>query len=102
MLFGNCVPGTVLCAPYLDVMGGEEDWMPGGRWSPKSDQGLFASRASCVAPSPFCLLQYAGPRRRARERYVRRCLFYGVFPGNQSSSAKTGKWYWNNPVARRA
>jgi len=97
LLFGNCAPGTPFAAPYLDVMGGEEDWMPGGKWSPKSDADFNFVRFMCRA-RPFCLLQYADLDREHLERYIKRCVFYGVFPGNQSSSRTSGKWYWSNAV----
>ncbi|HJN15299.1 MAG TPA: hypothetical protein QGH10_07415, partial [Armatimonadota bacterium] len=97
LLFGNCAPGTCFGAPYLDIMGGEENWMPGGQWTPKSDATFSYARFMCRA-KPFCLLQYADLDGGQMERYVKRCLFYGVWPGNQSSSATTGKWYWTNPV----
>jgi hypothetical protein len=97
LLFGNCAPGTCFGAPYLDVMGGEENWMPGGNWSPKSDADFNFVRFMARA-KPFCLLQYADLDHEHVERYLQRCLFYGVFPGNQSASGSTGKWYWTNPV----
>lgn len=97
LLFGNCAPGTCFGAPYLDILGGEENWMPDGTWSPKSDADFNFVRFM-VRAKPFCLLQYADLDREHVERYIKRCLFYGVFPGNQSASRTTGKWYWTNPV----
>ena len=47
---------------------------------------------------PFCILQYSDLGAQDIARYVRRCVFYGVWPGNQSSSTTTGKWYWTNPT----
>jgi hypothetical protein len=97
LLFGNCAPGTCFGAPYLDILGGEENWMPAGKWSPQSDADFNYVRFMARA-KPFCLLQYADLDAEHLERYFQRCLFYGVFPGNQSTSPTSGKWYWTNPV----
>jgi len=97
LVFGNCTPGTCFAAPYLDILGGEESWTVGDAWAPKSDADFNFVRFMARA-KPFCLLQYSDLDGKDVERYVKRCVFYGVFPGNQSSSRITGKWYWTNPV----
>jgi len=97
LLFGNCAPGTCFGAPYLDIMGGEESWERGGKWQPKPDAEFNLVRFMCRA-KPFCLLQYSNLDGDDMARYIRRCVFYGVWPGNQSSSPTTGKWYWTNAV----
>ena len=96
LVFGNCVPGTVFGTPHLDICGGEENWMAGDRFTPKSDEDFNHVRFMCRA-KPFCLLQYADLDGKHIERYVKRCVFYGVWPGNQSTTT-TGKWYWTDPV----
>lgn len=95
LLFANCAPGTPFAAPYLDIMGGEEDWMPGGQWTPKSDEACGYVRFMCRA-KPFGLLQYADLDAEHTDKYIQRCLFYGIWPSNQSSSRTSGKWYWTN------
>lgn len=97
LVFGNCAPETCFAAPYLDIMGGEENWLPGGRWMPTDDSRFNFVRFMCRA-KPFCLLQYGDLTREQQEKYIKRCLFYGVFPGNQSNTGPAGLWYWTNPM----
>ncbi len=95
LTFGNCVPVTPFAAPYLDVMGTEFFWKPGGTWSPWPDSEFnfarFMSRGK-----PYCALQYSDLTVDEETRYVKRCLFYGVFPSNQG--APSGGWYWADPI----
>lgn len=100
ILFANCAPATVFAAPYLDVMGGEDNWLHSGNWSPRSDGSFNFARFMC-GPKPFCILNYADFDLEQLERYVKRCMFYGVFPGIISSSSTSNKWYWTNAVRVR-
>jgi len=97
IVFGNCSPHTPFGAPYLDVMGGEEYWAPNGKYTPRSDADFCFVRFMCRG-KPFCLLQYSDLSCDQIQRYVKRCLFYGVFPGNQSKSPTSGRWYWVIPL----
>jgi len=92
----NSTPSR-LCwlAPWLDVMGTETDWNPGGRWRPMSDAELLYRRALC-GPKPFCFLMNTDFSRLSRdrvERYMQRAVAYGMFPGFFSANAATGHYF---------
>jgi len=96
LVFGNCTPRTPFAAPYLDVLGNELDWKPGGTWTPWPDAEFNFARFMAAA-KPYCLLQYGDLTEEEQGRYMKRCLFYGVLPSNQA--APSGGWYWADPVA---
>lgn len=95
LTFGNCVPVTPFAAPHLDIMGTEFFWKHGGRWAPMSDADFNFARFMC-RHKPYCGLQYSDFSVEEQTRYVKRCLFYGVFPSNQG--APSGGWYWADPM----
>ena len=82
-------------APLLDVMGTETDWNPGGRWQPMSDAELLYRRAMCKG-KPFCFLMNtrfeAFPPEKV-EKYMKRALAYGMFPGFFSHNASQGHYF---------
>ncbi len=95
-MMANATPYR-LCwlAPLLDVMGTETDWNPGGRWRPMSREDLFYRRALC-AGKPYCLLMNTDFKRfplALTERYMQRCLAYGMLPGFFSADASTGHYF---------
>jgi len=82
-------------APYLDVMGTETDWNPGGRWRPMSDTEMMYRRILC-GPKPYCFLMNTDFDKwpyELTEKYMRRCLAYGMFPGFFSANASTGHYF---------
>jgi hypothetical protein len=82
-------------APYLDVMGTETDWNPGGRWRPMSDAELLYRRILC-GPKPYCFLMNTNFDKwpyELTEKYMKRCLAYGMFPGFFSANASTGHYF---------
>jgi len=82
-------------APLLDVMGTETDWNRGGKWIPMSDEELLYRRALCKG-KPFCFLMNTDFTKfpyEAAERYMRRALAYGMFPGFFSADASTGHYF---------
>jgi hypothetical protein len=96
LMMANSTPAQ-LCflAPLLDVLGTETDWNPRGRWQPMPAAELIYRRALC-GTKPFCFLMNTefdqfGPDRV--ERYFRRCLAYGMFPGFFSADASTGHYF---------
>ncbi len=95
LTFGNCTPVTPFAAPYLDVLGTEFFWKPGGKWTPMSD-AEFSFIRFMARGKPYCALQYSDLSVEEQTRYVKRCLFYGVFPSNQA--APSGGWYWADPI----
>lgn len=96
LMMANGTP-TRLCwlAPLLDVMGTEVDWHPGGRWVPMSDADLLYRRA-LARGKPYCLLMntdFEDSPDALVERYMRRALAYGMFPGFFSANAAEGHYF---------
>jgi hypothetical protein len=96
LMMANGTPAA-LCwlAPYLDVMGTETDWNRGGRWQPMSDAELLYRRALC-GPKPYCFLMntnFDAFTHERVEKYMKRCLAYGMFPGFFSANASTGHYF---------
>lgn len=82
-------------APLLEVMGTETDWNHGGRWSPMSDADLLYRRAMCKG-KPYCFLmntRFEEFSYELVEKYMRRSLAYGMFPGFFSHNASEGHYF---------
>ena len=82
-------------APLLDVMGTETDWNHGGKWNPMSDEELLYRRVLCKG-KPFCFLMntdFAKFPYEASEKFMKRALAYGLFPGYFSADASTGHYF---------
>ncbi|MGA2031836.1 MAG: hypothetical protein ABSG68_06250 [Thermoguttaceae bacterium] len=82
-------------APMLDVLGTETDWHSGGRWRPMSDAELLYRRAMCKG-KPFCFLmntRFEDFSHELVEKYMKRCLAYGMFPGFFSANASGGHYF---------
>jgi len=85
-------------APLLDVMGTETNWLADGELRPEPDELMMLRRALCYH-KPYCLLMnsdYTKFPREYTERYFKRCLFYGIFPGFFSHNAADAP-YWATP-----
>ena len=99
LLFANSVPARfTFLTPWLDVMGTESDWMPGGTWTPDSDAQMSLRRAMSGA-KPYLLLQNTDFSKFTSshvEKYMQRSLFYGIFPGFFSADAANDP-YWLSP-----
>ena len=96
LMMANATP-IRLCwlAPLLDVMGTETNWNPGGRWQPMSDAELLYRRALCKG-KPYCFLMNTDFDRFSHalvEKYMKRCLAYGAFPGFFSHNASEGHYF---------
>lgn len=81
----------------LDFLGTETNWNPGNRWRPMSDAEMLFKRALCYQ-KPYCFLQnthFDDFTPVLTEKYMRRCLFYGMFPGFFSENAATGHFFEN-------
>lgn len=95
LMMANGAP-TNLCwlAPMLEVLGTETDWHR-GRWAPMSDADLLYRRALCKG-KPYCFLmntrfeEFSSP---LVERYMKRALAYGMFPGFFSHNASQGHYF---------
>jgi hypothetical protein len=96
LMMANATPAR-LCwlAGLLDVMGTETDWNPGGVWRPMSDSELLYCRALCKG-KPYCFLmntRFEEFSNKLVEKYMKRCLAYGMFPGFFSHNASEGHYF---------
>jgi hypothetical protein len=99
LMFANGVPYRFgfLC-PWLDVLGTETDWLPGGTYQPASHPQMACWRALSGA-KPYLLLMNTDFDALAPhvEQYFQRSLFYGFYPSMFSHNAAENP-YWQNPV----
>lgn len=96
LMMANGAPTRLpwLC-PLLDVMGTETDWNPGGKWQPMSDAELLYRRAMCGG-KPYCFLmntRFEDFSPALIEKYMKRSLAYGMFPGFFSHNASQGHYF---------
>ncbi len=96
LMMANGAP-TRLCwlCPKLDVMGTEADWHRDGRWAPMSDAEMLYRRVMCKG-KPYCFLmntRFEEFSDKLVERYMKRCLAYGMFPGFFSHNASQGHYF---------
>jgi hypothetical protein len=96
LMMANGAP-TRLCwlAPLLEVMGTETDWRWGGKWHPMSDADLLYRRAMCKG-KPYCFLMNTDYEKfpyELVEKYMKRSLVYGMFPGFFSHNASEGHYF---------
>lgn len=81
----------------LDVMGTETNWHRNKKWQPMTDRSLNLKRATCYQ-KPYCFLMnthYDDFSFELTERYMKRSLFYGCFPGMFSENAATNTYFGN-------
>lgn len=99
LMMANSTPNSLWwLAPLLDVLGTESNWNPKNKWLPPIDSLMLFRRAMC-GPKPFCFLQnsnFDDFDEHKVEKYMRRCVFYGMYPGFFSADAST-KHYFRNP-----
>lgn len=96
LMMANSTP-IRLCwlAPQLDVMGTETDWNPGRTWRPMSDSNLLYRRVLCKG-KPYCFLmntRFEEFSHELVEKYMKRCLAYGMYPGFFSHNASQGHYF---------
>jgi hypothetical protein len=96
LLMANATPWRLHAfSGLLDVMGTETNWLPSGTWRPDGDE-VFCLRRSLCYQKPYLLLQNTDFERFGPpevERYMKRCMAYGVFPSMFSVDASTRN-YW--------
>ncbi len=96
LMMANATPEHVCwLAPWLDVMGTETDWNPEGKWAPMPDSDLLYRRALC-GPKPYCFLMNTAFERfpyELTEKFMKRSLAYGMFPGFFSHNASEGHYF---------
>ena len=100
LMMANSTP-IRLCwlAPLLDVMGTETDWNHGGKWRPIGDAEMLYRRALCKG-KPYCFLMNTDFEKFPHEyveKFMKRSLAYGMFPGFFSADAST-KTYFSQPA----
>ena len=96
LMMANATPDR-LCwlTPMLDVLGTETDWNPRGKWRPMDDAHLLYRRALCKG-KPFCFLMntaFENFSHELVEKYMKRSLAYGFFPGFFSHNASEGHYF---------
>ncbi len=104
LMMANGTPSH-LCwlAPWLDVMGTETDWNRGKKWRPMTDRDLIWRRAIC-GPKPFCFLMntvFDEFPYELSEKFMKRCLAYGMFPGYFSHNASEGHYFSRKDLYNR-
>jgi len=96
LMMANSTPSRICwLAPLLDVMGTETNWNRSGRWTPMPHAELLYRRAICRG-KPFCFLMNTPFEKFSRElveKYMKRCLAYGMFPGFFSHNASQGHYF---------
>ena len=103
-VMANGTPGSMWFLPaMLDVSGTETDWNIGGTWKPMSVQELRYRRAAC-ADKPYCFLMntdFTKFTHEMVEKYMKRSLVFGMFPGFFSANAATGHYFQNASLYER-
>jgi len=96
LMMANGAPSRICwLAPMLEVMGTETNWNRNGRWRPMSDRDMIYRRAICQA-KPYCFLmntRFEDFSHSMVEKYMKRCLAYGMFPGFFSHNASQGQYF---------
>jgi hypothetical protein len=96
LMMANSTPHN-LCwlMPQLDVIGTETDWHPNGTWRPMSDSDMLYKRSLCKG-KPYCFLmntRFEQFSHELVEKYMKRSLAYGMFPGFFSHNASQGHYF---------
>ncbi len=96
LMMANGTPSRLFwLAPMLDVMGTETNWNRGGKWRPMPVTELLYRRSLC-GPKPFCFLmntRFENFGKDLVEKYMKRALAFGMFPGFFSANASTGHYF---------
>ncbi|MBR4171486.1 MAG: hypothetical protein IKR48_07530 [Kiritimatiellae bacterium] len=98
LMMANTVPSNwSWLPPLLDVMGTETDWHRAKRWDPTSIPDMFYCRALC-RQKPYCYLMNTDFTKwgyEESERFMKRSLAFGFFPGYFSADASTDQYFQN-------
>jgi len=98
MTMANTVPGRYCwLTPYLDVLGTETNWHHEGKWTPLSDEEMLYRRA-LTGDKPYCFLMNSDFSKFTydmTERYMKRCVAYGMYPGYFSPNAFSDSYFGN-------
>ncbi|MGD9498854.1 MAG: hypothetical protein AB7Y46_21345 [Armatimonadota bacterium] len=99
-LFANSTPSRFpWLAAWLDVMGIETNWAPGGRYTPNPDAVMNYRRGICYQRPYLLLLNtvYDDFPPEWVELYFKRSVAYGIFPSFFSHNASDDP-YWQRPA----
>ena len=96
LMMANSTPHH-LCwlVPQLDVIGTETNWNPSGTWRPMSDRDMLYKRSLCKG-KPYCFLmnsRFEEFSHKLVEKYMKRSVAYGMFPGFFSHNASQGHYF---------
>jgi hypothetical protein len=96
LMMANSTPHN-LCwlMSQLDVIGTETDWHPNGTWRPMPDSDMLYKRSLCKG-KPYCFLmntRFEQFSHELVEKYMKRSLAYGMFPGFFSHNASQGHYF---------
>ncbi|MDO4587284.1 MAG: hypothetical protein Q4C95_08310 [Planctomycetia bacterium] len=95
-MMANSTPGQFFwLVPQLDVLGTETNWNINGHWQPMKDAEMIYRRAICRY-KPYCFLMNTNFEEfsyEASEKFMKRSLAYGMFPGFFSADASTGHYF---------
>jgi hypothetical protein len=96
LMMANGTPDQ-LCwlVPWLDVMGTETDWNHSGKWQPMPLAEMQYRRALC-GQKPYCFLMntdFAKFTSEMVEKFMKRSLAFGMFPGFFSPDASSGQYF---------
>jgi len=104
LMMANSTPGGFpWLAPLLDVMGTETNWNHQGKWSPPAEADMLYSRAMAKG-KPYCYLMntpFNQFSHRMVEKYMKRCLAYGMFPGFFSHNAMEDAYFGRTDLYER-
>ncbi|MDZ7618048.1 MAG: hypothetical protein U1E05_13670, partial [Patescibacteria group bacterium] len=96
LTMGNGVPGAFCwLVGLIDVMGTETNWHRDGRWQPMPGEQMIYRRA-LAGGKPYCFLMntlFEDLNEDLVERYMKRSLAYGMFPGFFSHNASEGHFF---------
>ncbi len=96
LTMGNGVPGPFCwLVGLIDVMGTETNWHREGRWQPMPTEQMIYRRA-LAGGKPYCFLMntvFEDLNEDLVERYMKRSLAYGMFPGFFSHNASEGHFF---------
>ncbi|MGL4941830.1 MAG: hypothetical protein ACRC46_01405 [Thermoguttaceae bacterium] len=95
-MMANATPHAICWfLPLLDVAGTETNWFWGNEWRPLSDEAMLFTRSLC-AQKPYCYImntRFDDFTKDMTERYMRRSLAYGMYPGFFSEDASSGHYF---------
>ncbi|MGL4594480.1 MAG: hypothetical protein ACRCUY_07090 [Thermoguttaceae bacterium] len=95
-MMANATPHAICWfMPLLDVAGTETNWNYGGTWRPLSDAEMLFTRSLC-AKKPYCYIMnthFDDFTKEMTEKYMRRSLAYGMYPGFFSEDASSGHYF---------